>query len=50
MDRKTYVEALKVERAAAEQRGGDPAHLASIDAELDRYSDAPKRREREKRA
>lgn len=47
MDRKTYVESLRTERAACEQRGGDPAHLAAIDAELDRFSDAPKRRSRE---
>lgn len=47
MDRKSYVEALKTERAAAEQRGGDPAHLAAIDAELERFADAPQRRGRE---
>lgn len=47
MDRKAYVEALKVERRSLEERGVDKSRLAAVDAELERFSGAPKRRQRE---
>lgn len=47
MDRRAYVEALRIERRAVEQGRGDKARLAAIDAELERYSETPARRIRE---